>query len=391
MAIATEKNIAYLADFVDAKTPALQFISNKIDSAYTDKSSATVDVELPGYGIVTEGEAVGGTGEVETAVVPVTVGIINTWANMGIVQEALEIGDFTKTVAEPYAANLAKHINAKVIKVAMDNAEHAIVSTGNFTQLSNASAEIEESRMDGKKAGFLAPKFKSLVTSTGTNFFNANPSLKLYEGVIGEYDGINWMSSNDLPVISTGVVAQSSGTTVGTTVSAEGATTLVLAGLSAATGTVKAGTVFNIAGANGVSVMGDSVGYKRAFVATADATVTGSGASVTVKPIYFTGPKKNVSSPSDQIASGAVVTSPMTANTTYVCGVCWSERALAYANKPLAPMHGVDSGTLKAGSIQLRMSAQSDVQSGKSMVRWDTLFGSNAIAGKGICNVYVAI
>lgn len=390
MAIATEKNIAYLAELVDAKTPALQFIANKIDSAYTTKSSATVDVELPGYGVVTEGEAVGDM-TVETAVVPVTVGIINTAAELGIVQEALEVGDYTKVVANPRAANMAKFINSKVIKTAMYNAEHAIVSTGTFTQLSNASAELQDSRIDGKMAGFLAPKFKSVVTATGTNYFNANPSLKLYEGVIGEYDGIDWMSSVDMPVISTGVVALSSGTTVGTTVSAEGATTLVLAGLSAATGTVKAGTVFNIAGANGVSVMGDSVGYKRAFVVTADATVTGSGASVTVKPIYFTGPKKNVSSASNEIASGAVVTSPMAANTTYVCGVAWNENAMAYANKPLAPMHGVDSGTLKAGSIQLRMSSESNVSSGKSIVRWDTLFGVEAIAGKGICNVYVAI
>lgn len=387
MAIATEKNIAYIAEFVDGKTPALEYISKKVDNALTSKSSATVDVEIVGYGVVTEGEAVG-SGVVETVTVPVTVGVINTYSELGIVQEQLEVGDFKKVVAEPRAEILARYINKKVIDTAYGSAEQVVVGDADKALLGVVSANIQSANMQGKMAGFLAPHLKSAITSkTLGEVFNPSLSKDLYEGVIGTYDQVEWLSSVDLPNLVTGVTAQASGTTVAVTVNAEGATQIQLAGLSSATGTIKKGHVFFIAGANVCDVMGEDKGYVRAFVVLADATVSGSAATITVAPLFFTGPKKNVSGTS--IASGAVVTSPLTANSSYYRGVAWNEMSMAWANKPLSPMANKDSSTLRAGNIQIRMSADSEIGSGKSTCRWDTMFGLSAVAGKGICGLLV--
>lgn len=385
--IATRENAIMVAGAVKAKAPILQFVNKELSGEFKIGNASTVDALVPSYGVVTEGEALGDT-TVSIESIPVTVTVANTAAALGIVERSLAIDDFDAQVAKPRGAKLAAYINEKIYKAGLYAAEYSVVSTGSFAQLATAIANVEGSRIDGMKAGMLNPQFKAIVTNSGINQFgNSSLAGQLYEGLIGEFNGAEFISSVDAKVISTGWVP-TSGSTVSTTVSANDAyqITIANAGLTSAN-SVKAGTQFKVADVYAVDAFGDSTGVLRSFIAIEDATAGTGTVVVKVAPLYFSGAKKNCSA---NIVAGKAVTTSLEANSVYYTGIIFNENAITFASAAIKPFAGCDSSTTKIeGEINVRMSAQADVSTGSETVRWDILTGAKAIHGKGIAAMYV--
>lgn len=385
--IATRENTIMVAGAVKAKAPILQFVNKELSGEFKNGDGSTVDALVPSYGVVTEGEAIGDT-SVSIESVPVTVTVANTAAALGIVQRSLDIDNFDAQVAKPRGAKLAAYVNEKIFKAGFNAAEYAVASVGTFAQLGTAIAHVEGSRIDGMKAGMLNPQFKAIVTNTGINQFgNSSLAKDLYDGVIGEFNGAEFIASPDAKVITTSWVP-TSGSTVSTTVSANDAyqITIADAGLTSAN-TVKAGTAFQVAGVYAVDAFGDSTGVLRSFIVIEDATAGSGSVQVKVAPLYFSGAKKNCSA---NLTANAAVTTPLVANSVYYTGIVFNENAITFASAAIKPFAGCDSTTTKIeGEINVRMSAQADVNSGAETVRWDILAGAKAVHGKAIAAMYV--
>jgi hypothetical protein len=379
--IATKTNAAYVAGAAEANFPLGMLASREIEREFGNDQGDTVNMKMAGYGVVTQGEAIGNT-DVIVEVVPIQVLPYNTAAALGIVEESLKIGDFKEAVATPRGVNIADTFNQIAMNQALGAANTSVISTGTFAQLGQAVARVKTSKMKGPISGYLGHDLTSLITNSGiSQFGNSTLASKLYEGVLGSYRGANWVEGpTDVLVIAQATIAAGGGANLVT--AADGATALTFAGVQ----TLSKGVVINLAGVNAVDELGKDTGTLRSFVVASD--VAANATVPIVGAIHFTGPKKNVSVGA---IAGVVATTPMTAG-SYLTGICFNKLDLCMAMKPIAPFPGAESVSLQTvKGIPLRMTAQGNVSTGARVTRWDVLYGVKARSGRGTCGIYVKL
>ena len=388
MSICTRKESMMVAGQVKKNAPILELINTELQGEFKSGGGVTVDVQIPGYGVVTKGEAIGDA-TVEVAPVPVTVDMYNTPATLTMVQKALDVDDFDKQIANPRGAKLAATVNKLVYEEGFYNANQSVVTSAvAFSNFAEAVSDIESTRVDGMIGAMIHPTVKARLASSDKNDFN-NPGISkdLYNGVIGDYMGATFISSPDASIVSTSWVPGSAATVAA---ASEGATSLVISDASAVIGAVcRKGTVLKIAGLYNVDEFGDNLATQRSFVVKQDFTVTSAGTvTVLVEAIHATGALKNVSS---LPTAGLKVTSPLEASSSYYTGMVFSKNAIVFASAPLKEFFGADpdQNMKLAGVVNVRYSASGDIRTGAQIARWDILAGAKAIRGKAICNVYV--
>lgn len=388
-AISTQDKLEYIAAFATAATPIFEKLQQNVSDAFTAGSSDTIRVELDGYPIFTDGATVSADSDILIKDVDVTMGIVATTLSMSAINKELDIADFKRQVAKPAGVAFAAKSESKLANEIIYNAENVSVSTGTFAQLSAVQSAIEDTKLGKQMIGFLPPSLYNLVANSGVNLFGPSLGEKLYAGELGNYLGCDYFKSTDLPVIRTGAVVPTTSTTVTATVGVDGATQLALGTLSAATGTLAKGTVFALTGVYTKNLLGENTAQPRYFVVKYDATVTGSAATVTVSPIYFSkasgvqDPRANVSVTS--IASGTTVSiAPQIANSTYLTGIVFDPAVVAYGAKRLANYDGIESSeSIAAGSVTLRMGSMPDLSNGSQKIRLDSMLGFKSVLAKG--------
>ena len=389
-AIETQDKLVSIAAFATAASPIFDKLQQNVSNEFTAGTSDTIRVELDGYPIFTDGATVSADSDILIKSVDVTLGVMATTMSVSLMNKALDIESFDRQVAKPAGVAYAARAEAKLAEEIIFNAENVSVSTGTFAQLGAVQSAIEDTKLGKQMIGFLPPSFYNVVANSGVNLFGQSLGEKLYAGELGNYLGCDWYKSTDLPVIKTGAVVPSVSTTVTAAVNTDGATQLALGTLSAATGTLKKGTVFALTGVFTKNLLGQDTAQPRWFVTQADATVTGSAATVTVAPIYFSkasgvqDPRANVSV--TQIASGTTVSAaPMTANSTYLVGMVFDTAVVAYGVKGLAKYEdqGAASDSVVAGSISLRIGRDSSMDDGSQKVRLDGMLGFKSVLAKG--------
>ena len=388
MSICTRKESMMVAGQVKKNAPILELINTELQGEFKSGGGVTVDVQIPGYGVVTKGEAIGDT-TVDVAPVAVTVDVYNTAASLTMVQKALDVDDFDKQIANPRGAKLAATVNKLVYDEGFFNANQSVVTSAvAFSNFAEAVSDIESTRVDGMIGAMIHPIVKARLASSDNNDFS-NPSISkdLYNGVIGDYMGATFISSPDASIVYTSWVPGSAATVAA---ASEGATSLVISDASAVVGSVcKRGTVLKIAGLYNVDEFGDTLATQRSFVVKQDFTVTSAGTvTVSVEAIHATGALKNVSG---LPTTGLKVTSPLEASSSYYTGMVFSKNAIVFASAPLKEFFGADPDeSMKlAGVVNVRFAADGNISSGAQIARWDILAGAKAIRGKAICNVYV--
>ena len=387
--ISTNDKLVSIAAMVEYATPCLEKLSNELSNEFAAGDSDTVRVEVVNYPIVNDG-ATGADSELKIPGVDVQVFMFNTKLPLSAVEKTLDIESFDRQIAAPTGVSIASFIEKKVIAAAFNAAEHVSVSTGTFAQLDSVHADIRDARMGKEMFGLGSNRLLALIRQNGMTTFGQSVGEKMYSGWVQNYDGVDYFSTADMPVITTGVMPVAGTSTVTEAVNTDGATQIKLGGLSAATGTVKKGTVFTVTDVYAVDLLGNELSTLRTFVVLADATVSGSAATVTVAPIYFkaasgqSDPRQNVSVTSIA-ATTTIATVPQAANTKYLLGVVIDPKCVVYATKAPLPYKGLANSESKIyGKIALRYGEFPNGTDGSQLCRWDGLFGAKAVLGKGI-------
>ena len=389
MSICTRKESMLVAGQVKKNAPILELINTELQGEFKSGGGVTVDVQIPGYGIVTKGEAIGDA-TVDVAPVPVTVEVYNTAASLTMVQKALDVDDFDKQIANPRGAKLAATVNKLVYEEGFYNANQSVVTSAvAFSNMAEAVSNIESTRVDGRIGAMIHPNFKARLVSRDNNNDFTNPSISkdLYNGVIGDYMGATFISSPDASIVYTSWVPGAAATVAA---ASEGATSLVISDATAVIGAVcKKGTVLKIAGLYNVDEFCDTLATQRSFIVKQDFVVTSAGTvTVSVEAIHASGALKNVSA---LPTAGLKVTSPLEASSSYYTGMVFSQNAIVFASAPLKEFYGADpEQSMKlAGVVNVRFAGDGNISTGAQIARWDILAGAKAIRGKAICNVYV--
>jgi hypothetical protein len=390
--IVTGLNAAYVAGSAEANAPILKLTNHTLDKAYGNDSGERIIIKIADYGTVTEGEALGNT-DVIVDEVDLRIGNINTGASLGIVEESVKIGNYKEVVAKPRGAKLANYIQRKVFQQGLLGAGHSVVAaSGSFAQLGTAISKVEASEMSGTIGGMLGYDLHTAITNSGiSQFGNSSLAGKLYQGVIGNYNGVDFVKGPSA-LVTTGASLGTAGATA-TLAATPGSDGLTVISFFAADGTTPAnqtltrGSVINLAGVYATDEFGNTTSSLFSFVIQDGITAT---ATAKVQPIYFTGPRKNVSVTNVNVA--VPISSPMAVNKTYMTGLVFNKNDIVTVAKAISPFPGTESISLSdVETLPVRMSAQGNVNAGTRTTRWDFLFGSRVRLGRATCGLYVPI
>jgi hypothetical protein len=208
---------------------------------------------------------------------------------------------------------------------------------------------------------------------------DAELSRQYKKGRVRRAAGLLWASTQQTKTHTTGSVA-GSGLVNQATALANGATSIALDDFTASqTGVLKQNDCLTFDGMNAVNpITKQDLGWKYPVRVIADADSDGSG-NVTAyfaEPLYFSGPKQNVSA---QPTNNGVVYlfghASSFASTTARQALMWHKSALAVVYQPLdnADGHGVKGRTVtdKKIGMSIRYTRRWDQDIAKWKLRWD--------------------
>lgn len=295
----------------------------------------------------------------------------------------MNIDDFSQRFLKPAMSNLAAKVEQKMLDIAAKGAGSyagAAATTPNtalvYLQAGQKLTELS-APLDGRSVHINPAANAATVDALKALFADQRQLGAQYtKGLMGNAFGFDFYTNQAIPVIACGTRTASSSVTVKTTVSTEGATTIVLSGTTGCTYT--AGDMFTIADVYAVNPLTkQSTGALAQFVVTALATAGTTGtydATVTVKtPMYSTGGHQNISAFPQATAA---VTFLGTASTSYPRNIYTCQDAVAFANVELQVPGGVDFAAAETvEGISLRVVRYYTGSSDTISTRFDVAFG----------------
>lgn len=282
-------------------------------------------------------------GDITETKIALPLDIISSQAyEMNTLEISTEMGvkDFLNRVVKPTMVSMATDFENKVLAKATDGVYNSAGTAGAVEFGTDVILEARE-RINENLAPKDDERFFLMNSRAGRSAVGARKGLfqssdeisKQYKmGYIGKADGFNWLESELVQTHTNGndVVFE-----VRTTVSTQGATSIVVEGLTTTTGTVTKGTVFTVAGVYAVHPQTkEQYEHLQQFVVTADATADGSGyATLSVSPaMYTTGSLQNISGfPTD----GNAITPVGSASTGYKQNLAYHKNAFRLVTVPL--------------------------------------------------------
>lgn len=304
----------------------------------------------------------------------------------------LSLKSWANRILKPAVSALAQTIESECLVLAK-NSVYQSVGTGGSTvfdtnTMLGARSALKQSLVPGSE---LFALLNSTATQSASNarkgLFNNQAELaKTYKsGAIGAADGFTYLENNLLPTQTNGndIVFE-----VRTTVSTQGATSLVVEALTTTTGTVTAGTVFTVAGVYSVHpITKVSTGQLQQFVSTTSVTADASGyATLVVSPaMYTTGSQQNiVSFPQD----GDAITPVGGVSTAYTQNFTYSPSAFRFASVPLVLPDGLDMASQSTvNGITVRVIRDYLPLTDKMVMRLDVLYGFATVRPEWACRV----
>lgn len=285
----------------------------------------------------------GTIGDVTETKIPLPLDIISSQAyelNTLEIATEMDVKQFLNRIVKPTMVSMATDFENKVLAKATDGVFNSVGTAGSNDFDTDVILEARE-----KINEQLAPKdderyflFNSRAGRAAVNarkglFQSSDEIAKQYKkGLVGMADGFTWLESELIQKHTNGndVVFE-----VRTTVSTQGATSIVVEALTANTGTVTKGTVFTVAGVYAVHPQTkEQYDTLQQFVVTADATADASGyATLSVSPaMYTTGSLQNISGfPTD----GNAITPVGAASTGYKQNMAYHKNAFRLVTVPL--------------------------------------------------------
>lgn len=377
-------------------------LSRNINRQYDDsfavegaKIGSSLRIRLPDRVLVTDGAALQTQDDNEQY----TTLTVSTQKHVGInftsAELSMQLDDFADRVLKPRISQLAASIDADVANV-FASVGNSVGTPG--TTPATALVMLQAQQKMNEAAAPMSPRYLTVNPAANaalvnglSGFFNPSDSIsrQFKSGMMGEnvlgYEEVNM--SQSIKSFTVGSRTAAGGTT-SAAVTTEGATTIAITG-AGASGTVKAGDVFTVAGCFAVNPQTrESTGSLFQFVALADVTLNGSGAgTITVAPMYSAAhPLATVLS---LPATSSAVVFLGAASTTYPQNIAYHKDAFTLATADLILPQGVDMASrANHNGISMRIVRQYDINNDRMPCRVDVLYGYAAIRPQLACRVW---
>ena len=377
-------------------------LSRNINRQYDDsfavegaKIGSSLRIRLPDRVLVTDGAALQTQDDNEQY----TTLTVSTQKHVGInftsAELSMQLDDFADRVLKPRISQLASSIDADVANV-FASVGTSVGTPG--TTPATALVMLQAQQKMNEAAAPMSPRYLTVNPAANaalvnglSGFFNPSDSIsrQFKSGMMGEnvlgYEEVNM--SQSIKSFTVGSRTATGGTT-SAAVTTEGATTISITG-AGASGTVKAGDVFTVAGCFAVNPQTrESTGSLFQFVALADVALNGSGAgTITVAPIYSAAhPLATVLS---LPATSSAVVFLGAASTTYPQNIAYHKDAFTLATADLILPQGVDMASrANHNGISMRIVRQYDINNDRMPCRVDVLYGYAAIRPQLACRVW---
>ncbi len=358
--------------------------NTQFDKNFVGGHGTTIDVIIPGYGAINVGPDMSSFDlSYTSAKQSVTLVQRDTGVSLTQVEQSLYLSSYDDQIAAPYGAKFASDIQQVASQELLLKADTATVlntGTGAYGDISKGISAIRAARSSGLIFGVLQNDLATQVQNSGLSFLNPSASISksFLEGGIGKFRGAEWYETPDVAGLQAGDHTPSTSANLRGTISADGGTLNLSMSSGTLTGTYKQGEIITLAGVKAVTIYGVALSQDYAFVVQADTLCASDKAAIPIKPVYISGPLKNISL-SALPSSALVATEQTTANNYYLRGIVWDKQAFVYASAKLPPL----AMTKKTGEFKhadgqaLSVLAQigTDVIKGIDIVRYDVLTG----------------
>lgn len=382
--------VPFLAE-VEANTPVLANGQTQYNKNFVGGNGSTIDILLPSFGntVGTGADVTGDISDITNASVPVVLTQYHKAASLTQVERSLELSNYEEQVAKPFGMKLASDIQ----KIAIDEikksaATVAVSTTGKYTDIGDAIANLESSYANGDIFGVMSPKVAKGVVDSGLNFFQAELKGSFVSGDLGTYLGTRFYKTQDMgTALVTGAYVATAVAVNQPTAYVAGATTLNL-DATTLTGTFKKYQSFTVAGVNSVDMYGNDTGIPYSFILQADVTAGTNAIAASIQGVYAEGAGINVTAlPAD----GAVVTFQQAASSTYQTVLVWEKQAFVTASGNIKPLTMVESKKTDGKIMGLIASVGSDAVKGIDIIRWDCLVGFKVIYKNRIARLDIKV
>lgn len=379
------------------------------------KIGQSINVRKPNRYTVQQGPAINPQGTTESTV-PLTLD--RQWVvpmSFSSKELTLHIDEFSKRYIAPAVAKLASTIDLDCALAAITGKYSDgvavsggaglvpnIVGTpgttagtkgGSVTGLPNYNApeiflnaglllDNEAAARDNGRTICLNPAANATSVSGLSGLFNPQGIIsdQYRNGMMGNALGFDFTMDQNMPTYSTDTALSGGSPTATIT---NGSSTVALAGLGQASGTIKAGTIFNVATVYGVNPENQqSTGILRQFVVTADATISGNAVNVTVFPT----PKVIGATVPDGTVTNAATTQAVTflsgtaATTSFQQSLAFHKEAFTLGTADLELPGGVSFAAREThDGLSMRILRDYDIMNDFMVCRIDVLGGFAAL------------
>jgi hypothetical protein len=368
-------------------------LTRNVNRAYDDsfavegaKIGSTLRIRLPDRALVTDGAALQVQDDNEQFTTLTVSNQKHIGVNFTTAEMTMQLDDFAERVLKPRISQLASSIDADVANSFRNI--YQSVGTPGVTPATSAVLLAAQQKLN-EAAAVMSPRYATVNPAANAGLvegmkglFNPTDTISrqfkngmMGMGVLG-FDEINM--SQSIKQFTTG--SRNATGTVGTTVTAQGSNTIVLAGVGNAL-TIKAGDVFTVAGVFAVNPQTrESTGSLQQFVVVADVTSSAGGAAtVTVSPAMYTSTQALATIDSFP-ASGAVTTFVGAASSQYPQNLVYHKDAITFATADLLMPQGVDMASRQVhNGISMRIVRQYDINNDRLPCRIDVLYGYSVI------------
>jgi hypothetical protein len=368
-------------------------LTRNVNRAYDDsfavegaKIGSTLRIRLPDRALVTDGAALQVQDDNEQFTTLTVSNQKHIGVNFTTAELTMQLDDFAERVLKPRISQLASSIDADVAN-SFRNMYQSVGTPGLTPATSLVLLQAQQKLNEA--AAVMSPRYATVNPAANAGLvegmkglFNPTDTISkqfkngmMGMGVLG-LDEINM--SQSIKQFTTG--SRNSTGTVGASVTTQGSTTIVLAGVGNAL-TIKAGDVFTVAGCFSVNPQTrESTGSLQQFVVVADTVSSAGGAAtVTVSPAMYTSTHALATIDSFP-ASGAVTTFVGAASSQYPQNLVYHKDAITFATADLLMPQGVDMASRQVhNGISMRIVRQYDINNDRLPCRIDVLYGYSVI------------
>jgi hypothetical protein len=287
-------------------------------------------------------------------------------------EKALEISDYEKRFLRPAMTALSSQVNAVLLSSMKDQIPNAVGTWGTIpntrTPWRNAGSMMSRylAPQDGRVAHFSLDANDALAEANSA-LFHSQKELQgeFSENSVGRFAGLDFYEQLSLPTHTNGA-----GTGYLVNGASQSGSGLIV---DTGTGALTKGTIFTIAGVNGVHpITGLDNGTLRQFVVTAD--YAGGAGTVSIYPAIVATSASAIGTVASAPADNAAITVFGTASQGKRQNLVFQKDAFATAFAPLPVLASCEGYTATVKGISVRVMTFGDGKSDTESTRIDVLF-----------------